>query len=408
MQGAEGSRGETFRPDLEGLRGLAILLVLAFHASVPGITGGYIGVDVFFVLSGFLITGLLLRERERTGRIDLPAFYARRARRILPAAAVVIVATLPFAWVVMAPLDLPRVAGDAMAAALSAANMRFAATSMDYFAAGRQPLAVPALLVAGRRRAVLPGLAGPADRGHAPGQAAPQRGRAPDHRDDRLVRGRGLAHRLGRPVGLLQPADPRLAVGPGRPAGGRGRVGRSRRHLARRPARPARSASPSGWLAGWGCRAWVGRSSTRAWSSSAGRGWPPSWPPPSCSTPTRRTRGVAALLPTLGSAALILSGTRRFSPGHLLVLAPMRWLGRISFSLYLVHWPILDPAGRAPAARPDPDAGLVAGAGRRLDRRRGRASTTPSRSRSTAAPASSSRRAASWRRPASRSPRWCC
>ncbi len=135
MQGAEGSRGETFRPDLEGLRGLAILLVLAFHASVPGITGGYIGVDVFFVLSGFLITGLLLRERERTGRIDLPAFYARRARRILPAAAVVIVATLPFAWVVMAPLDLPRVAGDAMAAALSAANMRFAATSMDYFAA---------------------------------------------------------------------------------------------------------------------------------------------------------------------------------------------------------------------------------------------------------------------------------
>src|SRR5205085_10008244 len=86
--------GERFRPDLEGLRGLAIILVVLFHAGIPGVIGGFIGVDVFFVLSGFLITGLLLRERERTGRVSLPAFYARRARRILPAALVVVVATL--------------------------------------------------------------------------------------------------------------------------------------------------------------------------------------------------------------------------------------------------------------------------------------------------------------------------
>src|SRR5438045_1854706 len=82
---------EPFRPDLEGLRGVAILLVLLFHAGLPLTTGGFVGVDVFFVLSGFLITGLLIRERERRGRIDLRAFYARRARRILPAAAAVIV-----------------------------------------------------------------------------------------------------------------------------------------------------------------------------------------------------------------------------------------------------------------------------------------------------------------------------
>src|SRR5689334_24498845 len=86
--------GDRFRPDLEGLRGLAILLVLLFHAGIPGVVGGFVGVDVFFVLSGFLITGLLIRERERTGRVNLAAFYARRARRILPAALVVIVATL--------------------------------------------------------------------------------------------------------------------------------------------------------------------------------------------------------------------------------------------------------------------------------------------------------------------------
>jgi peptidoglycan/LPS O-acetylase OafA/YrhL len=97
-----------FRPDLEGLRGVAILLVLLYHARLPGFDGGFVGVDVFFVLSGFLITGLLLREHERFGRIDLGAFYARRVRRILPAAAVVLVATMILSWFLLAPLELPR------------------------------------------------------------------------------------------------------------------------------------------------------------------------------------------------------------------------------------------------------------------------------------------------------------
>lgn len=70
-----------FRADIEGLRAIAILLVLAYHAKVPGFEGGYIGVDIFFVLSGYLITWLLINEAQKTGTINLTRFYARRARR---------------------------------------------------------------------------------------------------------------------------------------------------------------------------------------------------------------------------------------------------------------------------------------------------------------------------------------
>ncbi|MGW7414827.1 acyltransferase family protein, partial [Streptomyces sp. NPDC054863] len=80
-----------FRPDIEGLRAVAVLAVLAFHAQIPGAQGGFVGVDVFFVISGYLITGLLVREAIATGRIKLVDFFSRRARRLLPSAAVVLV-----------------------------------------------------------------------------------------------------------------------------------------------------------------------------------------------------------------------------------------------------------------------------------------------------------------------------
>ncbi len=87
------------RRDIQGLRAIAVGLVVVAHAGVPGVQGGFIGVDVFFVISGFLITGLLLSEGRRTDRIGLRDFYARRARRILPAATLVLVVTLAFtAW----------------------------------------------------------------------------------------------------------------------------------------------------------------------------------------------------------------------------------------------------------------------------------------------------------------------
>ena len=83
-----------WRPDVEGLRAVAVVVVVAYHYGIPGFSGGYVGVDVFFVISGFVITGLLVPEHESTGRTSLVDFYARRFRRILPAATLVILSTV--------------------------------------------------------------------------------------------------------------------------------------------------------------------------------------------------------------------------------------------------------------------------------------------------------------------------
>lgn len=122
-----------FRTDIEGLRAVAVVTVLGFHAGVPFFTGGYIGVDVFFVISGFLITGLLLSQEK----IRLGEFYARRARRILPAAAVVLVGTALASWILLPPLRQRDVALDVAGAALNLANWRFIEGQTDYLAAGQ-------------------------------------------------------------------------------------------------------------------------------------------------------------------------------------------------------------------------------------------------------------------------------
>src|SRR5688500_14910030 len=136
---APAGAADGFRPDIEGLRGLAILLVVLFHARLAGIDGGFIGVDVFFVISGFLITGLLLRERERDGQVNLIRFYARRVRRLLPAAAIVLTLTMLAVHVLVAPLDRAELQLDGLASALSVGNMRFAAEAGDYFSAVSTP-----------------------------------------------------------------------------------------------------------------------------------------------------------------------------------------------------------------------------------------------------------------------------
>ena len=86
-------RPSALRGDIEGLRAIAVLMVLAFHVGLPGWSGGFAGVDVFFVISGYLITSQLVREAQRDGRVSLVRFYARRARRLLPAATAVLLAT---------------------------------------------------------------------------------------------------------------------------------------------------------------------------------------------------------------------------------------------------------------------------------------------------------------------------
>src|SRR5581483_7286787 len=107
-----------FRPDIEGLRAVAVLAVVLFHADLPGVGGGYVGVDVFFVISGFLITGLLWREVSSTGTVRLRRFYGARARRLLPASATVGVITAIGAALLLPPLQARTVFGDGIASAL--------------------------------------------------------------------------------------------------------------------------------------------------------------------------------------------------------------------------------------------------------------------------------------------------
>ncbi|MGQ3050651.1 MAG: acyltransferase family protein [Roseateles sp.] len=122
-----------FNPGLQGMRGIAILLVLLNHAGVPGFGGGYVGVDVFFVISGYLIGGLLLRELESKNGLDLWAFYARRVRRLLPAAAVVLACTVVGIRLLYAPQEQDELLSSARAAALYASNLWFASRPTDYF-----------------------------------------------------------------------------------------------------------------------------------------------------------------------------------------------------------------------------------------------------------------------------------
>jgi peptidoglycan/LPS O-acetylase OafA/YrhL len=129
----------TFRPDIEGLRGIAILLVVLFHAGVSALSGGFVGVDVFFVLSGFFITVMLTRELARDGSVNLTEFYGRRAVRLLPALLVVLVATLGAVMLLYAPIDRAAIAATARPVALYSGNVEFARNSVDYFGSAENP-----------------------------------------------------------------------------------------------------------------------------------------------------------------------------------------------------------------------------------------------------------------------------
>jgi peptidoglycan/LPS O-acetylase OafA/YrhL len=128
------SRKSAFRSDIEGLRGIAVLIVVLFHGGVPGFSGGFIGVDVFFVLSGYLITGLLVKEVQKTSQIDLQQFYARRVRRLLPASALTLILTLGIGVAILAPAELTFAGRAARATALYVSNIFFGINAADYFA----------------------------------------------------------------------------------------------------------------------------------------------------------------------------------------------------------------------------------------------------------------------------------
>ena len=116
--------------EIQGLRALAATLVLLFHAKF--ISGGFIGVDIFYVISGFLITGLLLKEVQKSGRISLKAFYLRRSKRLLPASFLVLFVTAIFAWLVLPPISRGSIGRDLIATTLYISNYLFAWWQNDY------------------------------------------------------------------------------------------------------------------------------------------------------------------------------------------------------------------------------------------------------------------------------------
>ena len=95
----------TYRPDIDGLRAIAVLLVVASHLHIPWVAGGYIGVDVFFVISGYLISSIIMPQ-VASGTFSLLNFYERRVRRIFPALIVMLAATIPFAWHFLLPTEM--------------------------------------------------------------------------------------------------------------------------------------------------------------------------------------------------------------------------------------------------------------------------------------------------------------
>ena len=124
----------SYRPALDGLRTVAVYAVLLFHTGHPWALGGFVGVDLFFVLSGFLVTSVLLSEIDRTGRLNVGMFYARRVRRLLPAAVVAIVATCAVFVLISPVTDRVQLVDDAQSALLWFANWHFLGESGDYFA----------------------------------------------------------------------------------------------------------------------------------------------------------------------------------------------------------------------------------------------------------------------------------
>ena len=124
-------------PALDGLRGFAVAGVLLYHGGY--LTGGYLGVDLFFVLSGFLITSLLLTEREASGGLAYGSFWARRARRLLPALFLLIFGVVVFCLIWARPVDLDQIRGDALAALLYVSNWRAITGSVDYWAISKAP-----------------------------------------------------------------------------------------------------------------------------------------------------------------------------------------------------------------------------------------------------------------------------
>jgi len=122
-----------YRPDIDGLRAIAVLVGLLFQARVPGFASGFVSVDIFFVISGFLITGIILRQIQ-DGKFSFRTFYLRRFRRILPALAVMLIGTVALSWFVLLPEDFRLLGRHIVATVLMIPNISIWQASGNYFA----------------------------------------------------------------------------------------------------------------------------------------------------------------------------------------------------------------------------------------------------------------------------------
>jgi len=309
------STNRTFRPEVQGLRAVAVGLVVLYHFWPQRLTGGFVGVDVFFVISGFLITSHLMREATRDGTISLRDFWARRIRRLLPASLLVLACCAVAAYVWVLPTQWASTARALIASALYVQNWALAADSVDYLALSTAPtlaqhfwsLSVeeqfyvlwPLLLVGGL------GLA----RRFRPG-AAPVRTAAI------VIAAVGLASFVGSVV--LTTREPawayfatptriwELALGAG--------LALVPVHLGPRPR----------VLLGWAGIAAIVSSAVLLDGETAFPGW-------------------IAAVPTLGAAAVIAAGRTgsRLGADRWLSLRPATFLGDVSYAVYLWHWPVV-------------------------------------------------------------------
>jgi len=306
--------GASFRPDIEGLRAIAILLVVAFHAGIPGFSGGYVGVDVFFVLSGYLITGLLVREIDQTGTVDLWSFYARRARRLLPALALMLLGTVIAGVLIYAPFEANRGGFGATAAATAAyaSNLYFASWRTDYFGPDRENnplLHTWSLSVEEQFYLVWPVLV-------MVGLGALSRSGKDRNRSRLLL---FLAVAAGASFGLslyLTRWRPSWAYFASPARAWEFAIGALALLI---PQRPVRKRAVLGWLGLAGIAAAV---------VSFDR--------------TTPFPGFAALLPALATAiALRAADDPQSKMARILGAAPLQTIGRLSYSWYLWHWPVL-------------------------------------------------------------------
>jgi peptidoglycan/LPS O-acetylase OafA/YrhL len=303
-----------FRPDIQAVRAIAVSLVVLYHADIPGIHGGFLGVDVFFVVSGFVITNVLLREIATSGTTSIPGFYARRIRRILPAATAVLILTVFATYHWLGYIAGSANADDAKYVAAFVGNFHFAALGTQYFGATQPPstlqqfwslaveeqfylvwpvvfllLTLPWKILSPKIRLVAALVLTIA--------ASLVWCIVETRQNEVWAFFSPLTHAWELALGALL-----AVVGP---------------HLRGRSPRLGLLLALVGAIAVL----------LATWFYSSSTLWP----------------GAAVVVPVAGTAMIICGGSLRApgSFGRLVTLAPIQWLGNISYSLYLVHWPVL-------------------------------------------------------------------